>query len=91
MTKATINNQHDYITLRIKFDDNTRLNLTRSFSGTKVSGDHATKEGLQFFDAYLKAKGTGEGRTILTAMQELCSIASKSTDIRSFLSGIKTA
>jgi hypothetical protein len=86
MTTAKINNQHDYITLRIKFADKTTLNLTRSFSGTKVSGTRATRDGLNFFDAYLKAQ---KGRNLLEIMQELRDTAEKSTDIATFLKGIR--
>ena len=91
MTKATINNQHDYITLRIRFDDGTKLNITKSFSGMKLSGDHANKDGLNFFSAYLKQRGKGEGRTLGTAFEELRIAAAKSTDILSFLDGLRQA
>jgi hypothetical protein len=81
MTTAKINNQYDYITLRVKFADKSTFNLTRSRNGISVSGTQATRASLDFFDAWVKQqKGTiGEW------MSKLQSKASTSATMQDFL------
>lgn len=82
-TKATLNNQHDYITLRVKFSDSETFNLTRSRNGVKVSGTKASRPALDFFDRWLSEQ---KGRTYAETMEQLRSTAAKSATMQDFIS-----
>jgi len=84
MTKARLNIQHDYITLRITFADGGKLNFTRSYGGAKASGNLATREALEFFDAWTR-QGTG---TMGEKMNRLCEKAKAASNLQEL---IKTA
>lgn len=83
-TTAKLNEQHDYITLLIKFSDRTTLRLTKSRNGVSASGEHASRALLTFLDAWFRdQKGTfGE------AMKRLQSVAAESLTIKDFLKGL---
>lgn len=82
MTKAKINTQHDYVTLRITFDDGGTFNLTRSRGGVRASGTSATREALEFFDAFIQSR---KDSTIGETMQHLCAAAQRSPTMASFI------
>lgn len=82
MTTAKINNQHDYITLRIKFADNMKLNITRSRYGIKLSGDRATESALEFIDKWMSGR---KDKTIGQNMETLREIAASAPDMTRFL------
>lgn len=81
-TIAKINNQHDYITLRIKFADNMKLNITRSRYGIKLSGDCASREALEFIDKWMSGR---KDKTIGQNMETLREVAASVPDMSSFL------
>jgi hypothetical protein len=81
MTKARINIQHDYITLRIKWADKRTLNFTKSYGGYKASGTEATREALAFLMAWTKKQTTTPGEYF----KRLCEAAQASTEIQDFL------
>lgn len=81
MAKATLNIQHDYITLRVTFADGSKFNFTKSYGGAKVSGNHATRESLMFFDAWTKEGGGTMGEK----MQRLCERAKTASTMQEFI------
>lgn len=86
MTKAKLNVQHDYITLRVVFADKTGFNFTRSRYGVKLSGVHATRELLKFLDCWCERE---RGKVYLKQMEALREIAERSTTIQEFINGVQ--
>lgn len=79
--KAKINNQFDYITLRVKCGDKKTLNITRSRNGVTVSGTEATRERLAYFDRWFKEqKGT-----IGQSFEDLRFVAEMSETVEEFI------
>ena len=86
MTTAKINNQHDYITLRVKFDGKKTLTLTRSRNGVSCSGTEATREVLDFFEAWFMFQP--KGQTIGQSFEVLRAVAEKSATAADFVGSV---
>lgn len=82
MAAAKLNVQHDYITLRVKFDGKKTLNLTRSRNGTSMSGTEATRPALEFFDRWFAER---KGSTVGDSMKYLADIAGKAHTAADFI------
>ena len=87
MTKATLNIQYDYITLRIKYADKSTLNITRSRNGIKMSGSLATREAMMFLDKLITDR-TVKGVTLGDTMRNLRAIAEESNNVQDFLKAV---
>lgn len=85
MTTAKLNVQHDYITLKVVFDDNVSVNLTQSRRGIKASGKGVTngqlRSLLKGFDAYGKEEKLSYG----PKMQGLRALATQCLTVDAFI------
>lgn len=85
MTSAKLNCQHDYVTLRVTFEDRTTLNFTHSRSGWKLSGSYAKKEIFNFLVKWCEMQ---KGRTVGEFMEELRGVAERSLTCPAFMASI---
>lgn len=85
MTIAKLNEQHDYITLKVDFQNGETVNLTQSRRGIKASGKGVTNDQLRSllkgFDEYGKAEKLSYG----PKMQGLRAAATQCASVAAFI------
>ncbi len=88
MTTTHLNNQHDYITVVVTFDDGERVNLTWNHRGPKVSLTDGAAMKLHG-QCLLKAIHAPRGETIGAWAERVCARAWFATDVEDLVKCVK--
>ncbi len=88
MTTTRLNNQHDYLTVIVTFDDGERVNLTWNRRGAKVSLTDGVAMKLHG-QCLLKAVHAPRGETIGAWAERVCARARFATDVEDLVQCVK--